>query len=394
MSSSAYALKLSRQKSCAACARAKRRCFPQTPQCPRCASKGLQCVYKNDPLLTRSRHADRSPSGARTLPEERNWDPTATSAQACVGPVAASNELITILEGTDDFFDERAISQWLSENAPPLDITLTLPLDGFGEVAYVDRWAADQMVRCLKTYPLMFSKLKFTSFIHARLYDAWLPDSIGDAFMLSATYSTRTKANEAMVFRILEQKTTSLLQQDTVAWTLDEHLAAVQALMLLYIIQIFDGDVRLRVFAESYSATLDAWTVQLRSRIPALSSKPTWQAWLFAESARRTVIFSLFISGIYSVLKRGFCTNVPKMRGIPITCKTDLWNAQTGAAWIASTESKKPEVIEYGEFARQWEEGLISGKLECFQKILLTPCVGEKYRDVLEIDTDIFYKTC
>ncbi|KAL7932175.1 hypothetical protein V8C35DRAFT_96243 [Trichoderma chlorosporum] len=39
----------SRQKSCNACVRGKRRCDKRTPRCTRCATKGLDCVYQRQP---------------------------------------------------------------------------------------------------------------------------------------------------------------------------------------------------------------------------------------------------------------------------------------------------------------------------------------------------------
>ena len=36
----------SRQKSCDACVRSKRRCDKQTPRCTRCAKRGLPCLYR------------------------------------------------------------------------------------------------------------------------------------------------------------------------------------------------------------------------------------------------------------------------------------------------------------------------------------------------------------
>lgn len=39
----------SRQKSCNACVRGKRKCDKKTPRCTRCAAKGLECVYQKTP---------------------------------------------------------------------------------------------------------------------------------------------------------------------------------------------------------------------------------------------------------------------------------------------------------------------------------------------------------
>lgn len=49
MSDLADAADKSRQKSCNACVRSKRRCDKQTPRCTRCAEKNFSCVYQNLP---------------------------------------------------------------------------------------------------------------------------------------------------------------------------------------------------------------------------------------------------------------------------------------------------------------------------------------------------------
>ncbi|KAH0498444.1 hypothetical protein TgHK011_005697 [Trichoderma gracile] len=50
----------SRQKSCNACVRGKRRCDKRTPRCTRCATKGLDCVYQRQP----------PPSASSALPRQ------------------------------------------------------------------------------------------------------------------------------------------------------------------------------------------------------------------------------------------------------------------------------------------------------------------------------------
>lgn len=57
----------SRQRSCNACVRSKRRCDKRTPQCTRCTERGLPCLY----------HPDASSSGNFIL-ETRAEDPTIT----------------------------------------------------------------------------------------------------------------------------------------------------------------------------------------------------------------------------------------------------------------------------------------------------------------------------
>jgi hypothetical protein len=48
----------SRQKSCNACVRSKRRCDKRTPKCTRCAEKNYACVYQNVPSTSTGAAAD------------------------------------------------------------------------------------------------------------------------------------------------------------------------------------------------------------------------------------------------------------------------------------------------------------------------------------------------
>ncbi|ROT35603.1 hypothetical protein SODALDRAFT_328974 [Sodiomyces alkalinus F11] len=62
----------SRQKSCNACVRSKRRCDKRAPKCARCAEKGFSCVYMNQPTGLREMKRYRAPAmstgGTRTAP--------------------------------------------------------------------------------------------------------------------------------------------------------------------------------------------------------------------------------------------------------------------------------------------------------------------------------------
>ena len=232
----------------------------------------------------------------------------------------------------------------------------------------------------------MFASSRKTPFIHHRLYDAFLPDAIQDVFTISAAYCTKTSEIEDIIFRILESKAASLVEQDRQTSTLPELLAAVHALILIQIIQLFDGDIRQRSLAEQHMDTLRLWNLQLQVQVGELPPALTWHEWIFAESARRTVIFVMLIEGLYLTLKTGRCSNVRTMSILPFTSETTLWDLSTGASWLAKLDQLGLETVLYGDFARGWKEGQVSGGLDGFQKLLLIPCMGEGYRELLELD--------
>jgi hypothetical protein len=232
----------------------------------------------------------------------------------------------------------------------------------------------------------MFGCSRKAPFIHQRLYDSYLPGCIQDSFAVSAAYCTKTSATEDMVFRTFESKVGLLVQQDYKEANLQELLAALQALILFHIIQLFDGDIRQRSLAEQNMDTLRAWTVQLKVRATELPPPFTWQEWIFEESVRRTVIFSLMLDGLFSTLKKGYCSNVKGLNILPFASNISLWEAGTAASWLAESRCLASDNVLYGDFVMSWERGRVPEPLDDFQKLLLTPCLGETYREVLELE--------
>ncbi|KAJ5119059.1 hypothetical protein N7448_010767 [Penicillium atrosanguineum] len=354
----------SRQKSCVACAGGKRRCNRQTPQCSRCLAHGLKCTYI-------SRQRQQTPSKIQSI------DSTSS---------LSFDDLLTFLPPDDSLFDDVEIpTSWLTPS-PYLTVPTLLPAGLYPESAVIDRWSLSQALRSITAFPRMFACFRKTPFIHHRLYDAYLPDAIQDAFTVSSAYCNKTIETEDMVLRILENKSTKLVNQDHQSSTLEELLATMQALLLFHIIQLFDGDIRQRSLAEQNMDTLRVLTMQLQARAADLNSTPTWQEWIFTESIRRTIILSLFIDGLYSALKMGTCSNIRALSVLPFTSGVALWDLTTSASWLSESRDLRSNIVLYGDFSRAFENGRVSGKLDTFQKLLLTPCMGERYREVLEME--------
>ena len=359
----------SRQKSCVACAGGKRRCSRQMPQCSRCLAHGLKCTY-----IGRQRQ--------QTHPKRQSIDYTASRNL---------DDLISVLPPDDHLFDDSylfddaELAPWLTPS-PYLTVPTILPAGFYPETAVIDRWSMNQALRSIKAFPRMFACSRRTPFIHHRLYDTYLPDAIQDAFIVSSAYCNKTKETEDMVLHILENKTSDLVNRNHQSNTLEELLATVQTLLLFQIIQLFDGDVRQRSLAEQNMDKLRALNMQLQFRAADLDSSPTWREWVFTESIRRTIILSTFIDGLYSALKIGSCTNIRELSVLPFTSGAALWDLTTSASWLSQSHSLRSNTVLYGDFSRAFENGRVPGELDNFQKLLLTPCLGERYREVLEME--------
>ncbi|KAK2022469.1 hypothetical protein LX32DRAFT_192360 [Colletotrichum zoysiae] len=83
----------SRQKSCNACVRSKRRCDKQTPRCTRCAEKNFSCVYQNMPPAFSAASAAGGGAGAGARVPVVNSNPglgtSASSSSSSSSPFSA-----------------------------------------------------------------------------------------------------------------------------------------------------------------------------------------------------------------------------------------------------------------------------------------------------------------
>lgn len=212
-------------------------------------------------------------------------------------------------------------------------------------------------------------------FIHPQLYRHRFPQSIQDAYTALSCYLRRNTANEMMIFRIIEDRATKLVEEDTNSASLDtlEHLARVQALFIYQLIGFQDSDARLRHISETHMPVLRAWCYQmvesasqeaclgtcvvLSRSDPSIaavdfssSSKNLWFAWILAESIRRTWLMVSGIQGVYEMVQKA---SAHCMGAMVLTTRVGFWEASTSLAW----EKKCSEA--YGGLVKMNEAGAL-----------------------------------
>ena len=159
---------------------------------------------------------------------------------------------------------------------------------------------------------------------------------------------------------------------------MEETLVGVQALVIYQIIRLFDGDIRQRANAERHFPLLETWTCRLRSLANNLMSDNSvaqwslYQRWIFIESARRTVMMSTMVQGMYNVVKNGVCSLVPFLATLPISINGALWN-MSEEEWWQSTLGLGSELLPYSEFVDEWSSGAAM-QIDAFETILLVAC--------------------
>jgi len=216
---------------------------------------------------------------------------------------------------------------------------------------------ANYCLRVLKGYPETFVREGRLDFLHQRLYRDSSPKAIQDAYCICSVYLTKSEANENLVYRIIDSKVNALLEPHS-SWTYGVNLACVQALILVLIVRLFDGNIKQRVLGEQLEVVLDLWTEQLRRRTVG-ELPPTWSAyhvWIFTESARRTVLISFLLRGLYSLLKTGVFQLAETMRTLSLSTRKMLWETPPTDDWtFASPQIPTDSIVTWEQFTTSWQ---------------------------------------
>ncbi|KFY58936.1 hypothetical protein V496_05912 [Pseudogymnoascus sp. VKM F-4515 (FW-2607)] len=212
-------------------------------------------------------------------------------------------------------------------------------------------------------------------FIHHDSYQLAPPVAYQDLLGISAMYCQKTPQNQTITFSMLDSRISSLIgSSKSSAWSANDYLVGVQAMIIYQIIRLFDGDIRQRAKAEGQFRILETWISQLHSisNYDESGTKSPYQRWIFIESVRRSLTMSIMVHAIYSILKDGYCTSVPQMTTLPVSVNGALWVASEDS-WWQTTLGLGGELITYQDFLAQWNEGqaLYTGT---YESILIGAC--------------------
>jgi hypothetical protein len=218
-----------------------------------------------------------------------------------------------------------------------------------------------------------------TPFMHEALYQEYQPSAYQDSCSLSALYLMKTEKNVPILCNSIDNKISALLASSNV-WTLSEHLAAVQALIIYQIIRLFDPALRLQETAAKQNRLLELWTATLWKRA---FNEPNpfdacYRAWIFYESLRRTVLMSVFLRGTWSAItKNGLCDQVPILARLPLSRDGRLWDCDFDE-WNERRPCESQCLQEYGDLSSSWTPGGRVEELSEFERLLLAACRGKE----------------
>ena len=121
-----------------------------------------------------------------------------------------------------------------------------------------------------------------------------------------------TESQKQLIYSTIQQYADELIGFAQMADSDIDLLASMQALILLQIVRLFDGDIRQRANAENIQPFFVNTIRRLQQRTKGLgepeesissllnSKGPdAWETWSLAESMRRTVITGYSLHGLY-----------------------------------------------------------------------------------------------
>ncbi|KAL1600434.1 hypothetical protein SLS60_006819 [Paraconiothyrium brasiliense] len=326
---------LSKRKSCSECVKAKRKCGMELPKCSRCAKKDITCAYPSKAMVAELPIPELDFPWLDDLLRDPNVMPWEGELQPQLEVASASS--VNYSGGSAS--DIQHLSRFASSGVESVDAP---------QRSALARTEMEAALHRFKTWPEKWVKEGKAPFIHPRLYASDMPKALQDAYAACAIYSTKTDQNAFVAFSVIESKANELLRSpDQGSWTSLELLAAVQALLIFQFIRLFDGDIRQRTQAEKAEPVLEAWTNRLNSitttdRTFTTDTAPSWRSWIFSESVRRTSTMSVFLSGIYSLVKHGYCTLGQQVSAHSFTAQRKLWDATGPLEWQRVKENYDP----------------------------------------------------
>ncbi|GAB0134587.1 hypothetical protein EsDP_00002952 [Epichloe bromicola] len=275
-------------------------------------------------------------------------------------------------------------------------------------------------VNFLTTMHRTFAQTRALPFLHSRLWTGQPPKTILTAFSASAAYAASTPSNKGWTVRLLMDAGRDIHREGERAVSHADKLSRVQALLILNSMSIFDGDLGLRAAAEREFAVMLDWLKDLRKvrddieleearrggsngclvreKMPpkswevsiynsqrssqsghafvctVLIFREHTQAWVFLESARRTILTSYAIICLSIMLKSELPDDEMWCENITYIASRHLWDANSSVDFFRAWREKPQFTITGLNFQEFW---VYARPDDCddFTRIMLTSCV-------------------
>lgn len=299
------------RKACHACSTAKRRCKPQLPQCPRCLERGLACSYDLEPVTHSSEEATK-PS-----------DHTATQM------IAVAVKHPRVFDSIESAH-QHAIAGFGANGFKMHEIPLMANPETFSLV--LDR---------LMEIPVLTFQGQTSPFAHSQILS--IDECTRDSHPVRSD-DPSPQSNDTFSSIQLDGTIGHLLAQDIHKLTFTAFLAKLHVLIAVIFAAMFQalrsGKAPDSPQLEAAIELLSLWEKHFKANLPEDLSTDlsAWQAWVIAESCRRTLLVLPWISGVMELFQAGYCSYRPFVESLPFDARTGLWEAASEEEWNAALE--------------------------------------------------------
>jgi hypothetical protein len=253
----------------------------------------------------------------------------------------------------------------------------------------MDKPSVNYLADHLKSLPSLFIQTGGGPFIHPKLYQDGLPDTLQSILTLCNSYSQLGPSDHTLSVDICNASRT-LLDLHPSLHNFKAELAFVQSLILLQIITLFTPSPPitplLRQQADNRVPLLQASVEGLYRSTPATlpSSMPPYEAWVLAESCRRTMHVAHLVHGVYLMQTQGTFNLTMFVKALPLCRNVGLWeldpsvdNELGGNAGdqTGNVRALETELISYRELTDMWDNDEVQ-QLHLFEEMLIAACKG------------------
>ncbi|KAF2731387.1 hypothetical protein EJ04DRAFT_526215 [Polyplosphaeria fusca] len=340
-----------RQKSCSRCAKSKRRCDLRQPSCLRCSRQGLTCAY---PPPQPSTHTPPMSLDERVaeLPlldaQEAELELLDFDFSAGMNSVDALNDL---LNDTCNGMDAALTV------IPPL--YLTSKQLSPSHLTPFARSRIDYSIGILKTLPTIMVLENQTPWSHRFLYEERMPRCMQDAHACCALFVARNDTNAGYIARHVLGRLDEVLATPMPTSSFDI-LARSHAMLLYQIMFTFSDDVRYFGAVEALIPRLEEIGHELHSLVqdetdptgtfilyPSGSLRPAWNAYIFRESARRTMIAVFHVIAVCRLLagRMGQCDHSAALSS-RLSFSRPLWDAVSPFEFAKAWNEQNPHFVD------------------------------------------------
>ncbi|KAI1414418.1 hypothetical protein F5Y13DRAFT_158512 [Hypoxylon sp. FL1857] len=311
-----------RRRSCKECHSAKAKCSFE-PECSRCKSKGLYCVYETPGI------------SIHTAKESLHHD----SASSSTGDSPRTMEL------HDPSMCSSPLTNFGASTSLPLPETSPRSIVAL-RADPVARHSARFILESMRGLPLtMISRETFSWFNHGHWYQSELPLNLARCIEIANLYIDRKSLGEDSFWSVITQENRRLLRVLPNS-SLDELLSGMQV-QIAYMIMLALGNTSMDEIPEvtlSLLMTFDLYGNRCNKIDENVWFPPdrlddpseTWENWVLAETRRRCTITWFLLSRVMDLKFGVMCPSISNCRTLPLPAPGSLWNARTRAGWEAA----------------------------------------------------------